>query len=135
MSKSSKKSKKVAVLESGSTAPETATASNPGTDKPVRPATSKASAAKPAKALERPKAAGKRASRIAGKIPRTRKPRAATAVRKTRRARHVVISDDDVRLRAYFIAERRMQIGVPGDSADDWLEANRQLQEEAGKGA
>lgn len=135
MVKSSKKSKEAAVPESGSTAPDAATATAPGTDKPVRPATSKASAAKPAKAMERPKAAGKRAGRIAGKTPGTRKPRAATAVRKTRRARHVVISDDDIRLRAYFIAERRMRIGVPGDPTNDWLEAHRQLQEEAGKSA
>ncbi len=135
MVKNSKKSKEATVPANGSTAPEGATASTPGMDKAVRPATSKASAAKPAKATERLKATGKRANRIAGKIPRTGKPRAATAVRKTRRAKHVVVSDDDIRLRAYFIAERRMQIGVPGDSTNDWLEAHRQLQEEAGKSA
>ena len=135
MAKNSKKRKEAAVPEKGSTAPEDATVSTPGMDKAVRPAGSKASAAKPAKATERPKAAGKHASRIAGKIPRTPKSRAATAARKTRRARHVVISDDDIRLRAYLIAERRVRIGAPGDSTNDWLEAHRQLQEEAGKSA
>ncbi len=34
---------------------------------------------------------------------------------------------DDVALRAYFIAEKRRQNGLPGDEAQDWLEAERQL--------
>jgi hypothetical protein len=34
-------------------------------------------------------------------------------------------------MRAYFIAERRMQLSLPGDSAHDWIEARRQLIEEA----
>ena len=34
---------------------------------------------------------------------------------------------DDVALRAYFIAEKRRQHGLPGDEAHDWLEAERQL--------
>ena len=42
-------------------------------------------------------------------------------------------SDDDIRLRAYFIAERRMQLSLPGDSDHDWIEARRQLLEEAGQ--
>jgi len=37
------------------------------------------------------------------------------------------ISRDDVALRAYFIAEKRHQQGIYGDSAHDWLEAERQL--------
>jgi Protein of unknown function (DUF2934) len=40
-------------------------------------------------------------------------------------------SDDDIRLRAYFIAERRLRLSLPGDSANDWIEARRQLIEEA----
>jgi hypothetical protein len=40
-------------------------------------------------------------------------------------------SDDDIRLRAYFIAERRIQFSLPGDSDHDWIEARRQLIEEA----
>jgi hypothetical protein len=34
-------------------------------------------------------------------------------------------------MRAYFIAERRMQLSLPGDSAHDWIEARRQLIEES----
>lgn len=36
-------------------------------------------------------------------------------------------TDADVSLRAYFIAEKRMAAGLPGDSDQDWLEAERQL--------
>ena len=38
---------------------------------------------------------------------------------------------DDIALRAYFIAEKRRQIGLPGDEAHDWLEAERQLRSES----
>ena len=42
-------------------------------------------------------------------------------------------SDEQIRGRAYFIAERRLRLSLPGDSADDWIEAKRQLIEEAGR--
>jgi hypothetical protein len=41
-------------------------------------------------------------------------------------------SDEEIRIRAYFIAERRLQLSLQGDSAHDWIEAKRQLIEEAG---
>jgi hypothetical protein len=40
-------------------------------------------------------------------------------------------TDDEIRLRAYFLAERRHKLCLPGDSAHDWIEARRQLIEEA----
>jgi len=40
-------------------------------------------------------------------------------------------SYDDIALRAYFISEKRQQLGLPGDSSEDWVEAERQLVEEA----
>jgi hypothetical protein len=40
-------------------------------------------------------------------------------------------SIDDIALRAYFISEKRQQLGLPGDSDQDWIEAQRQLVEEA----
>jgi hypothetical protein len=40
-------------------------------------------------------------------------------------------TDDEIRLRAYFIAERRHKLSLPGDSNHDWIEARRQLIEEA----
>jgi hypothetical protein len=42
-------------------------------------------------------------------------------------------SDEQVRLRAYFISERRRRFALPGDAESDWLEAKRQLLSEAGR--
>jgi hypothetical protein len=44
-------------------------------------------------------------------------------------------SDEEIRIRAYFIAERRMQLSLQGDSNHDWIEARRQLVEEANRAA
>ena len=41
-------------------------------------------------------------------------------------------SDEDIRLRAYFISERRHRLDLPGDASSDWLEAKRQLLSETG---
>jgi hypothetical protein len=41
-------------------------------------------------------------------------------------------SDETIRLRAYFISERRRRFGLPGDTESDWLEAKRQLLSETG---
>jgi hypothetical protein len=42
-------------------------------------------------------------------------------------------SDEAIRTRAYFLGERRARLSLPGDSAHDWIEARRQLLEEAGQ--
>jgi hypothetical protein len=39
---------------------------------------------------------------------------------------------EQIRLRAYFISERRRRFALPGDAESDWLEAKRQLLSEAG---
>jgi len=39
-------------------------------------------------------------------------------------------TDEEIAVRAYFIAERRLQLALEGDSDQDWLEAKRQLVEE-----
>jgi Protein of unknown function (DUF2934) len=41
-------------------------------------------------------------------------------------------SDEQIRLRAYFISERRRRFALPGDADSDWLEAKRQLLSESG---
>jgi len=41
-------------------------------------------------------------------------------------------SDEEIRLRAYFISERRRRLALPGDTSSDWLEAKRQLLSETG---
>jgi Protein of unknown function (DUF2934) len=42
-------------------------------------------------------------------------------------------TDEEIRIRAYFIAERRHRLNLPGDTSSDWIEARRQLL--AGDGA
>jgi Protein of unknown function (DUF2934) len=42
-------------------------------------------------------------------------------------------SDEEIRLRAYFISERRRRFALPGDADSDWLEARRQLLSESGR--
>jgi Protein of unknown function (DUF2934) len=42
-------------------------------------------------------------------------------------------SDEEIRLRAYFISERRRRFALPGDADSDWLEARRQLLSEVGR--
>ena len=41
-------------------------------------------------------------------------------------------TDDEIRIRAYFISERRRRFDLPGDASSDWLEAKRQLLSEIG---
>lgn len=39
-------------------------------------------------------------------------------------------SYEQVQLRAYFIGERRKSLGIRGDETSDWVQAERELQEE-----
>jgi Protein of unknown function (DUF2934) len=67
-----------------------------------------------------------------------KKPRKLTSVKETapaqistspkaEQATSAALSEDTIRLRAYFISERRRRFGLPGDTESDWLEAKRQL--------
>lgn len=66
----------------------------------------------------RKKPLAKRASAVTG-----RKPKSVSAVN----AVPFEPTDEEIRLRAYFIAERRHRLDLPGDADSDWLEAKRQL--------
>ena len=55
----------------------------------------------------------------------------AASKKSTKAAELAEPSDADIRLRAYFIAERRVQLALQGDPAKDWLDAKQQLLEEA----
>ena len=44
-------------------------------------------------------------------------------------------TDDEIRIRAYFIAERRMQLSLDGDPANDWIQARQELIAEQGNGS
>lgn len=82
----------------------------------------------------------KKKSRSAAEKPKAKKPAAkktaAAASRgpskKTSPSALREPTDDEIRTRAYFLAQRRHQLSLPGDSAHDWIEARRQLIEEAG---
>jgi len=89
-------------------------------------------------------AAPKPAPAAPGKAPRARKAAGKTAAKKKssgpkkhggkRKAATLHISepsDTEISLRAYFIAERRLQLALQGDPANDWIEARKQLLAEA----
>jgi hypothetical protein len=74
----------------------------------------------------------KKKSRSAAAKPKAKKP----AAKKKPPAATAPVpaaepTDDEIRIRAYFLAERRIRLSLPGDSAHDWIEARRQLIEEA----
>jgi hypothetical protein len=61
-------------------------------------------------------------------------PRKKTASRKKSAPKAPAhISDEAIRTRAYFIAEQRERMSLPGDADSDWLEARRQLLAELGE--
>ena len=66
----------------------------------------------------------KTAAAASAKKPAAKKP----AAPKKKTAKY---TEDDVALRAYFIAEKRQRLGLPGDSHADWIEAERQLAAES----
>jgi Protein of unknown function (DUF2934) len=81
------------------------------------------------------------AKRQAGsRVTTAKKPRKATATKhttagptqisaspRTEPAEPFEPSEDTIRLRAYYISERRRRFALPGDAESDWLEAKRQL--------
>ena len=84
----------------------------------------------PAKSTGRAKSVGRNRSATSRKGSAGRKTGAKTA-QQPAAAGNVGITDEAIRIRAYLISQWRMQNGVPGDSAHDWLEAQRQLKEES----
>ena len=62
--------------------------------------------------------------------------RTATRVRKPagqNRKSKADVSDEAIRVRAYFISQERTRLAIPGDPKSDWIEARRQLLAELGK--
>ena len=102
---------------SSATSTETATAL---ASKPMgRPVGKRAAATKPV--------ASKKASK---KKPTLRSAKAANN-QGSKASKNAEPSEADIRLRAYFVAERRVQLALQGDPAKDWLEAKQQLLQEA----
>jgi hypothetical protein len=65
------------------------------------------------------------------KKPAAKKTSGTKPATPKRKSPEIHISNEDIALRAYYIAERRGKMGWPGNSASDWLEAESQLLAEA----
>lgn len=80
--------------------------------------------AKPAKVTKKASAAPAPAAVVAKAVVKkaAAPKKVATAAPKT-----APITSEDIALRAYFISERRQREGQPGDSAGDWIAAEREL--------
>ena len=59
-----------------------------------------------------------------------RKAGAPSTKTKTRKTIDAQPSNEQIALRAYFIGERRRNLGIPGDETSDWVEAEREILEE-----
>jgi hypothetical protein len=79
----------------------------------------------------RPSATGRKSPRPARKKSAP-KPAKKKAPKPAEQARKAEPSEEEIRLRAYFISERRHRLALPGDASSDWLEAKRQLLSETG---
>jgi hypothetical protein len=97
-------------------------------DLPASPSESNAEAT----AVERPSSArGKRnGSAPAKKAPGARSQKTGKGKSATK-GTAAEPTDEQIRLRAYFIAERRHRLHLAGDASSDWVEAKRQLMSEA----
>lgn len=95
---------------------------------PEEPSTNGSTTAEPKKRV--------RSAKTGAKKNAAKKTAAKTGAKKTssrpvpKKGASYEPSDDEIRLRAYFIAERRTQQSLAGDAAQDWLDARQQLIEE-----
>jgi hypothetical protein len=105
--------------------PKPSVDNNPPTDANGQSANGKSNAAAPKKKSRASAAPPKKAKPAAAKKSAVKQPTAAAP------KPAAGPTDEEIRIRAYFIAERRHQLSLPGDSNHDWIEARRQLIEEA----
>lgn len=107
--------------------PKRSAEDNPADNTAAQSANGKANTTEPKK---KPRtalgSAKKKKPAAAKKSPAPAKQTAASAPKS-----NVEPTDEEIRIRAYFIAERRHRLSLPGDSDHDWIEARRQLIEEA----
>jgi hypothetical protein len=105
--------------------PKTSVESKPADAASTSASNGKTSASESKKKSRAPKKATTKKKAVAPK-----KPSVKAATKTT-----VEPTDDQIRLRAYFLAERRHKLSLPGDSNHDWIEARRQLIEESERSA
>jgi hypothetical protein len=88
-----------------------------------------------APAASKVKAEKQRRTGAKAKTPSRKKPsRAVSRKTGTSGAQPAVLTEpteEQIRLRAYYISERRRRLALPGDASSDWLEAKRQLLSES----
>jgi outer membrane biosynthesis protein TonB len=89
---------------------------------PKKPAAKKTAAKKATPA----KAAAKKAS-----AKKSTKKASAKTSAPAKRGMHP--TDEEIRIRAYFIAERRLQMRMEGDPGNDWIQAREELIAELGE--
>lgn len=89
----------------------------------------------PAKKATAKKPSAKVAAPAAPVAPVAKAPAAKAPAVKAKKAKveKTAYTQDDIALRAYFIAEKRHREGIHGDSHSDWIEAERQLLAESKK--
>jgi hypothetical protein len=68
---------------------------------------------------------------ISGKKTVQGKTSSTTAKSRARKKAMEQLNRDQVALHAYFIAERRRKVGMPGDQLSDWVQAERELLSES----
>jgi hypothetical protein len=83
----------------------------------------KKSAAKPAKKAGKPVAARSRTSIATPTRVMTRRVGGKSEVVSLVGS----VTMEEIALKAYYLAERRINSGLPGDSESDWLQAEREL--------
>jgi hypothetical protein len=110
----------------------TPTAANDATNPPAAALKSPKPAAK--NRTTKAKTASTKAASKKKSARKTAKPKASSNNGEENIAEPREPSDADIRLRAYFIAERRVQLALQGDPALDWIEARQQLLQESRQG-
>ena len=110
--------------------PKTPVENKPAEEAVASSANGKSTAPEPKKKTRTAPVAAKKKKPATAKKAATKQPGTTPAKPAVRRAGEP--TDDEIRIRAYFIAERRHQLSLPGDSNHDLIEARRQLIEEAG---
>ena len=108
--------------------PKTAVENKPADEARAHSANGNVSAPEPKKKARPATAPTKKKKPAAAKKSPVKQP--ATSIAQPAASRPAEPTDDEIRLRAYFLAERRHQLALPGDSNHDWIEARRQLLEE-----
>ena len=105
--------------------------------KPAKGNKSKPTAVAPEPKKSAPESASKEVGKKAK--PATTAPKLAAVVRTKdvkstepapSKAPTIVVTMEEISLRAYFIAERREAMGWPGNSDTDWIEAEKQVRTE-----